>query len=143
MEKIDFNYKSKDTFEASGNTQEDIYQVIKLELGYFFEEKYEDSMDNLATSTSFSQIQYYENESQTIRRIKTALKDKKIKNLQKYIATKRDDLKDGLMSSKDQKHLTSALDILEKCNKNILQLTYNIALEIKEGILKKNKIILN
>ena len=134
----EFIYKSKDYFELSGDLQSDLYQTIKLELGYYFDDKYEEAVDELATSSNYSQIQFYENCSQVIRRVKIPLKDKKISNLQNYVSSKRNDLKDGLMPLKDQKQLNIAIDSLEKCNKNILQLVYNIMQEIKEGVLKKN-----
>ena len=134
----EYIYKTKDAFDLSGDLQSDLYQTIKLELGEYFDEKYEEYVDELAISSNYSQIQFFENSSQVIRRVKIPLKDKKISNLQTYITNKRNDLKDGLMSLKDQKQLNVAIDCLEKCNKNILQLVYNIMQEIKEGVLKKN-----
>ena len=133
-----YEFRTKDQLEFTGEIQNDLYSIIKQELGCYFDDKYEESMDELATSSSYSQIQFYENCSQTIRRVKLALKDKKQTGLQNYINTKRSELKDGLMSIKDQKQLNIAIDALEKCNKNILQLIYNITQEIKEGVLKRN-----
>ncbi len=135
---IEYTYLSKADFSPSGNVQNDLYQVIKLELGYYFEDRYEESMDRYAMATTMAELNQLENESQVIRRVKTPLKDKKIANLQEYISAKRDNLKDGFSSPKDRNQLSVAVDILEKCNKNILQLVYNICQEIKEGIIKKS-----
>ena len=138
MSENNYIYRTENQLEFTGEIQNDLYLLIKHELGYYFEDKYEEAMDELATSSTYSQIQFYENSSQSIRRVKTALKDKKQTNLQVYINDRRMELKDGLMSIKDQKQLNIAIDALEKCNKNILQLVYNISQEIKEGVLKKN-----
>lgn len=134
----EYIYQSKDTFDLSGDLQSDLYQTIKMELGYYFDEKYEETVEDLAISSNYSEIQFFENCSQVIRRVKIPLKDKKITNLQNYITNKRNDLKDGLMPLKDQKQLNIAIDSLEKCNKNILQLVYNIMQEVREGVLKRN-----
>ncbi|MBE5734847.1 MAG: hypothetical protein E7361_00115 [Clostridiales bacterium] len=137
MDNIGYTYLSKKDYQPSGNLQEDLYQIIKLELGYYFDDLYEESLDAYALASSMAELNYFENESQVIRRVKTPLKDKKIANLQDYITSKRSNLKDGFSSPKDRNQLSTALDILDKCNKNILQLVFNICQEIKEGILKR------
>ena len=135
---IGYTYLSKGDYAFSGILQDDLYHIIRIEMGYYFEEKYEESMDSYALAKTMTELSYFENESQVIRRVKTALKDKRITTLQDYIATKRISLKDGFSSPKEQNQLSVALDILDKCNKNILQLVYNISQEIKEGVLKKS-----
>ena len=137
MNNIGYTYLSKTDYNTTGNIQQDLYQIIKLELGYYFEELYEESLDAFAMAKSVSEMNYYENESQVIRRVKTPLKDKKITNLQDFITDKRNSIKDGFSSQKDRNQLSTAIDILDNCNKNILQLVFNICQEIKEGIIKK------
>ncbi len=138
MDNTGYTYLSKTNYTETGNLQKDLYQIIKLELGYYFDSLYEESIDAFAMATTVSEMNYLENESQIIRRVKIPLKDSKISNLQEYISDKRSTIKDGFLSPKDRNHLSTAIDILDKCNKNILQLVFNICEEIKEGILKKS-----
>ena len=134
-----YNYQTKDMIETKNVFQSDMYQIIKTELGLYLEDRYEDSMDLMASATSMTEMTYFENFSQTLRRIKTALKDKRIDNLQDYCNNKREELKDGVMNPKERKILSTAIDLIENSNRTILQLIYNIAEEVKEGSLKKIK----
>lgn len=132
-----YNYQTKETFEPTKNLQTDLYQIIKLELGYYLSDKYEDSMDRGAEATSLTEMNYWENYCESIRHIKTAFKDKRIDNLQSYSNSKRDGLKDRFLQPKELKQLSVALELIEKVNNSVLQLIYNISEEVKEGSLKK------
>ncbi len=135
MSQITFHYK--DTYTIQNDLQRDIYQIIKLELGHYCEEKYEELMDTYALAKNTSEMEYYENYSQVVRRLKTTLLNTNITNLQNHVNTKRNDLKDGFVSPKQQKQRTISLDILDKWNQSVLQLVYDIMEEVKEHVLKK------
>jgi len=132
------NFHCKETYTLQNILQNDIYQIIKLELGYFCEDLYEDLMDHYALAKTALETEYYENYSQVVRRLKTAFLNPAKINLQEHIANKKEKLKDSIVSPKQQKQRTISYDILDKWNQSVLQLVYDIMEEVNSNVLKKD-----
>ena len=139
MEGTKIDFKSEDKFEDLGDLQKNIYQILKLELGYYLSEKYEEAMDSFAISTSLNETNYYESFTAIVRKIKNCLIDTKVQNLTNYIIEQRTLIKDDFMTNKTRRNIGIVIDVLDNINKSLSKIVYDILQEVKFGYLKKFK----
>ncbi len=132
-----YNYLSRSDYQFSDNISKDIFCIIRFELGEYVMDRYDELMDEFASSVTLSNQTYYDNKTSILRRIKTYLRDRKIEDLQVFLKSKQQSIKDGFMQPKEAKNLSVTLDILDSIAKKILQLDYNITQELSYGTLKK------
>jgi len=139
MDNTQFKFTSESKFEDMHDLPQNIFQILKYELGYYFTVKYEEAMDNFAIASSMKATTFYENFTSILRKTKNCLNDKKVQNLQQYILEQRTLMKDDFMTYKTKRNLTIVIDILDNINKSVIKLIYNILQEVKFGYLKKTK----
>ncbi len=134
-----YEYHIQDDFEETKNLSTDLYQVLKREIGEYYNQKYDDCMDLFAMSTTISDVTYYENFAQIIRKDKIALCDKTTANLQEYIDFQKSIIKDGIIDHDNARRIGVVIDTLGNTNRSILQLVYQILEEVKFGVIKRYK----
>lgn len=134
-----YEYHIKDDFEETKNLSSDLYQIFKLEIGHYYSQKYDDCMDLFAMATSISDVNYYENFAQIIRKDKIALCDKTANSLLDYINFQKGIIQDGMSDHESTRRMNIVIDTLGNTNRAILQLVYQILEEVKFGVIKRYK----